>query len=354
MLSTKGKTLIIRDKLIAVNENEQEPVFEGDRIKTLRSSAATIFWPDGSITRLGENSSVKIHEMRAKTANTDIRIDFSLESGKSWSNVVKYLFGDSRFHERFNDDAAVAAVRGTVFEVNLDKKYLHTVDHGVSVQGTINAMKEIMVVTDGVISTETMQILNKEDIDAAWNELNRNEDLIYLNERMDAVRKQILTQSSQTNRMDALLQKIGLKKTDSSLQALLSGDEAEWTNLEQTMKKAKDTTKLLDIYQAFYGLPNTDTTINTKVRLRDMILESLPAEQKKNFLDDFARSTLYDSWSAEVLGTGSINGLLQTKLQDYVIQGANRALIDTLENAAKQERLRKINGILEDAKQTIL
>ncbi len=117
----------------------------GDKIKTLESTA-TIFWPDGSITRLGEKSSIVIHEMRANSANTGIQIDFSLEQGKSWSNVVKYMFGESYFHERFNNDTALAAVRGTVFEVNLDRKYIHTIDHAVSVQDIGNSTGSIFIV----------------------------------------------------------------------------------------------------------------------------------------------------------------------------------------------------------------
>ncbi len=44
------------------------------------------------------------------------------------------MFGDSYFHEQFNDDTALAAVRGTVFEINLDRKYIHTIDHAISVE----------------------------------------------------------------------------------------------------------------------------------------------------------------------------------------------------------------------------
>lgn len=72
--------------------------------------------------------------MRAETANANIQIDFSLETGKTWSNVVKYMFGESYFRERFNNDTALAAVRGTVFEVNMDKKYIHTIDHAVTIE----------------------------------------------------------------------------------------------------------------------------------------------------------------------------------------------------------------------------
>lgn len=291
--------------------------------------------------------------MRAKTANTGIQVDFSLETGKSWSNVIKYLFGDSYFHERFNNDTALAAVRGTVFEVNLDRKYLHTIDHGVSVQDTKDATGELLVVTDGVMSTETHQMMPRTDIDSTWNRLNHDADVIYLNGKMESLKKEIMAQAEKTNRMETLMQKIGLKKSTAPLGMLMTGDKSEWTQFEQSMKKSGDTTQLMDIYQRFYGLPNSDTLIDTKMRLRDLIIETAPTDKKKGFLDDFARSSLYDSWSTETMGTGSIQGLRE-KLGEYVKQGADRTLINTLEDAAKQEHIQKLNGILENTKQTII
>ena len=60
---THGKTLIIRDKIITISENGTGAIQVGDRVRTLAASTATIFWPDGSITRLGEKSSLKIQKM---------------------------------------------------------------------------------------------------------------------------------------------------------------------------------------------------------------------------------------------------------------------------------------------------
>lgn len=207
VLSTKGNTLIIRDKLITVEEHKQEPIFVGDRIKTL-DSTATVFWPDGSMTRLGERSSIKIHEIRAKTANEDIQIDFSLEQGKSWSNVVKYMFGDSYFHERFNNDTALAAVRGTVFEVNLDRKYIHTIDHAVSIEDIANHSGSTFVVAGGILDTDTRKALIQDRIDTIWNKANNDADIVYLNERMTSLKQSILENAGQTNSFTTLLQRL--------------------------------------------------------------------------------------------------------------------------------------------------
>lgn len=145
VLSTKGTTLIIRDHLISLGEYKQASIIVGDKIRTLADSQATIFWPDGSVTRLGEKSSIKIYEMKAKSISEDIQIDFSLEQGKSWSNVIRYLYDASYFHERFNNETALATVRGTVFEINLDNQYVHTVDHSILVEDLKNKGKSVLV-----------------------------------------------------------------------------------------------------------------------------------------------------------------------------------------------------------------
>ncbi len=62
----------------------------------------------------------------------------------------------------------------------------------------------------------------------------------------------------------------------------------------------------MDIYQQFYGLQNNGNLLETKMKLRDLIIETAPTEQKKTFLDDFARSTLYDSWNTATTGSGNM------------------------------------------------
>ncbi len=79
VLSTKGSTLILRDKqLLTIEENQSGSILVDDKIKTLNSTA-TIFWPDGSITRLAEQSSIKVNHIQASHANEKVQVDFSLE-----------------------------------------------------------------------------------------------------------------------------------------------------------------------------------------------------------------------------------------------------------------------------------
>lgn len=244
--------------------------------------------------------------MRAKTANEDIQVEFSLEEGKSWSNVIKYLYGESYFHERFNNDTALAAVRGTIFEVNLDRKYIHTIDHSVSIEDLQSHTGSVLIVAGGILDTDTRKRRIQSEIDAIWNKANNDADIIYLNERMESLKKEILEHFGKENFMDMFLRKIGLQKTQSSMEALLTGNTSQWTQFENEMRAGGNSKSLMDIYQQFYGLENTEKLMNTKMKLRDLIIETAPADEKKVFLDDFARSTLYDSWNALKIGSGSV------------------------------------------------
>ena len=291
--------------------------------------------------------------MRAKTANEDIQIDFSLEAGKSWSNVVKYYFGDSYFHERFNNDTALAAVRGTVFEVNLDHKYIHTIDHAVSIEDIWSHTGSTLIVAGWILDTDTRKVLVKDTIDEVWNKVNNDADVIYLNEKMESLKKEILSSAGKLNYLHVFLQKTGLRKVDPSLDLLLDGNTKEWEQFENRMKKWGDSDRLMDIYQQFYGLGNTEKLIDTRTRLRDLIIETATPDRKKVFLDDFARSTLYDSWSAIKIGTGSIEGL-QKKIENYIQQWADKQLIDGLKNAAQQDSIQKLNDSFEGGKQDII
>lgn len=83
----------------------------GDRITTFEKSAATIFWPDGSITRLAEKSSISIDEIRVRKDLSQIRIRFKLQSGKTWSDIIRFLTEGSYFTETYGDTNYAATVR---------------------------------------------------------------------------------------------------------------------------------------------------------------------------------------------------------------------------------------------------
>ncbi len=89
-------------------------------------------WPDHSTTRLASLSRLHITRMRVADDYSRIELVASLESGKSWSNIVRTLYPGSRVEFDIPRLGTVAGVRGTVFEINLDANYIQSIDHSVS------------------------------------------------------------------------------------------------------------------------------------------------------------------------------------------------------------------------------
>ncbi len=118
-----------------LNENKLEIEIKNkletwDKIKTIwQSSLAVIKWGDWSITRLWWDSSLVIKEANIDKKLLNIKIDFELEKWKTWSNVVSFMWNDSYFSQEFAD--TTAAVRWTIFEVNLEKDYVYTHSHEI-------------------------------------------------------------------------------------------------------------------------------------------------------------------------------------------------------------------------------
>ncbi len=134
VLCTSGRTVVKRDgSTLTVMAEKSEPVKPGDQIKTLRQSTATVFWNDGSVTRLAENTVIDVTELSYDRKASVSKVEFSLSQGKTWSRIYRYLSGDSHFRQRFDDGTKLAAVRGTAFEINADQGYLRTRSHAVDV-----------------------------------------------------------------------------------------------------------------------------------------------------------------------------------------------------------------------------
>lgn len=54
-----------------------------------------------------------------------------------WTNMVRTLYPGSYMNVRLPERSLVAGVRGTVFEINLEKGYIHAVDHAVTLKNIL-------------------------------------------------------------------------------------------------------------------------------------------------------------------------------------------------------------------------
>ncbi len=67
-----------------------------------------IVWPDHSITRLSANSRLTIERMQVANDYSKIELVAVLENGKSWSNIVRTLYPDSKIEFKLPKAGTVA------------------------------------------------------------------------------------------------------------------------------------------------------------------------------------------------------------------------------------------------------
>ena len=91
-----------------------QPVYEGDVVKTMEDSRAELTLIEGSEIRIDENSTFNITTLSRKKEKIETKTE--LVMGRIWSNVKKLATGSKL---EIGSPVAVAAVRGTVYRMDV-------------------------------------------------------------------------------------------------------------------------------------------------------------------------------------------------------------------------------------------
>ncbi len=92
------------------------PVMDGDMVKTLVESRCEITLTDGTIIRIGENSSFHFVDVNLKKQTRQLKAE--LPQGESWINASTAKPGKKDF--QLKAPTAVCAIRGTIYSVTAD------------------------------------------------------------------------------------------------------------------------------------------------------------------------------------------------------------------------------------------
>lgn len=109
-----------------------------------------------------------LDRMYANDDYSEIELAYSLEQGKVWNTVVRTLYPNSYFTVKLpKAGGTIAGVRGTIFEINLDRDYIHSVDHGVALS---DARGQAITLLPGelVQATNILKKLTTATLDRAW------------------------------------------------------------------------------------------------------------------------------------------------------------------------------------------
>ncbi len=189
ILIDMGEWTVVRwETAIDLSESESYQLKSGDAIETKDASKGTITWPDHSVTRMWANTRIVISKMEVNQNYDSIKISMEMKRGKIWSNVVRTMIGDSYFETKLPKNNIVAAVRWTVYEINLDGGYIHAVTHSMELSDISG--KSLSLLPGELVSSDNIWIKKgKEILDATWETWNNLTDQTYLKTRTDVLIK---------------------------------------------------------------------------------------------------------------------------------------------------------------------
>lgn len=254
---------LLNDKVLQIWKKEK--LSKEDIIETkTKDSLAIIEWWDWSITRLWWNTKVKIENQFVAKNKDQVNILFRLFSGKTWSNVVTYLWEDSYFNQTYSDTEI--AVRGTVYVVDADNDYLQVESHKVELTNKQFGKKE--VTENKQLKLSNFEFISLDDFikffkDKWFFELNQKLDKEYLLKLSLEVEKRV---------KDFVY--IAVKNIDNLTK-------------EQREKLYKI---ILSSYQDlnFVSLENSEKLFNLKIALKEKLIDLAPDTEKPSLLSTFS------------------------------------------------------------------
>lgn len=254
---------LLNDKVLQIWKKEK--LSKEDIIETkTKDSLAIIEWWDWSITRLWWNTKVKIENQFVAKNKDQVNILFRLFSGKTWSNVVTYLWEDSYFNQTYSDTEI--AVRGTVYVVDADNDYLQVESHKVELTNKQFGKKE--VTENKQLKLSNFEFISLDDFikffkDKWFFELNQKLDKEYLLKLSLEVEKKV---------KDFVY---------------FAGKNIDNLTKEQREKLYKT---ILSSYQDlnFVSLENSERLFNLKIALKEKLIDLAPDTEKPSLLSTFS------------------------------------------------------------------
>ena len=253
----------LNDKVLQIWKKEK--LSKEDIIETkTKDSLAIIEWWDWSITRLWWNTKVKIENQFVAKNKDQVNILFRLFSGKTWSNVVTYLWEDSYFNQTYSDTEI--AVRWTVYVVDADNDYLQVESHKVELTNKQFGKKE--VTENKQLKLSNFEFISLDDFikffkDKWFFELNQKLDKEYLLKLSLEVEKRV---------KDFVY---------------FAGKNIDNLTKEQREKLYKT---ILSSYQDlnFVSLENSEKLFNLKIALKEKLIDLAPDTEKPSLLSTFS------------------------------------------------------------------
>lgn len=338
-----------------LRKEQKELLHTWDMILTWEESFLIIEWWDGSVSRIWENTSIKIEENFVSDNLLEMRIGIRILSGKMWSKVVSLIGERSYFHTYFYD--IEAGVRGTTFNIDLENETVFVEDHKIHIKN--DSWESLTIGEDEPFSIKSFSFIDLEEFvkkiqDIDWKNLNEkldNELLLKLKDDFYAYlekQKKFYNISSFFSKEQSFLSELEKWQELETLQK-------ELENLSDKQKEALYK-KLYSQYQRLHISTAEEADLyKKKMDYKSILMILSESEETKKAL---ISSTLFDiqdmkKWVNKEAFKESLDFLLENK---EILQSMNIKLLDfvdifSLPDALKevfQEKVSSLQSLFRD------
>lgn len=146
-----------------------DEIEQGDFIETDKQGLAIIYFPDGSVARMEQNTSLIIDQAEFNKESNSLKAKIKIKIGRVWSRIIQIVGADSFWEVKTSN--VVATVRGTAFGVE------HT------------NQKSLILVDKGEVETEAFDVETNEKIQGTKTILKKDKVLEIKKEEIKELRK---------------------------------------------------------------------------------------------------------------------------------------------------------------------
>lgn len=107
--------------------------------------------------------------MQVSEDYSQIDIEATLLEGKIYTNMIRTLYPGSKMRVNVPRHNIVAGVRGTVFSLNLEDNYIHSVDHAVMLENKFFA-KSLLLPGEIAPADNIFARLGRDMLDQVWED----------------------------------------------------------------------------------------------------------------------------------------------------------------------------------------
>lgn len=228
--------------------------------------------------------------MNVSSDYTNIEISYDMKRGKVWNNVIRLLVGESYFEIRLPKNNIVAGVRGTTFEINLDRGYIQAIEHSTHLSDTSG--KSVDLFPGDLVSSENIWIRKgREWIDMTWNDWNTVSDKTYeqiralsIDTRLDILREKSHSYLSLGGLTEKILSYFPGFESITITQYLESGNTGSLRSFSEVV--------LLEYYQKTAGIRSPEYRDILRTTMIEKIKDTDTSKKLKNLLE---RASVWES-----------------------------------------------------------